>query len=444
MSTHPYGVEPTRSSTPVPATKPGTIEGTSKAKYLVEEMLGEGGMGTVYLARQLVLERPVALKILRPEISRMHNGAERFVREARAAARVRHEHVVDILDFGETANGELFLAMELLEGRDLTTELHLTRPLPWPRIKSIMLQICQAIEAAHAVGVVHRDLKPDNIYLVRRSMPDFVKILDFGLAKMMELDNVGKKLTQNGAIYGTPEYIAPEQARGERTDHRVDVYAAGCVLFEMVTGDVPFTADTLSGIIYKHITDPPPHLRDCGDRDDVPLGLDGVIQKALAKDRDERYSSMHELAQAIYALEDSGPVAYPTEVESSVQRRFTITALISTLILSIGLMLYMALSRTSKLDSDTPVAVPPDAGASTDAMKASAAPDAMIKPDASPAPSPPLPSAPVDNPVKAVQRAAIRKAVHKVAHKSVTSIETARTPTVQPRSRLKNPFGDHP
>jgi serine/threonine protein kinase len=276
-------------------------------RYQVEKRLGEGGMGAVYLARHVVLEKQVALKILHGEFAGRKDLVERFLHEAKAAARIRHEHVIDISDFGQTAAGNPFFCMELLSGGDLADALRHGQ-LAWPRIKSIVLQTCSALQAAHEKGIIHRDLKPENIFLIERlGHPDFVKVLDFGIAKLTELEETGKRLTKTGMVFGTPEYMSPEQARGERTDHRVDVYAMGCILFQLISGDVPYRAETFMGVLTRHLFDPPPALPE---RPDVPPGLEAVVHKAMEKERDQRYASMNELAYAVDALDQVPGVAY--------------------------------------------------------------------------------------------------------------------------------------
>src|SRR5688572_25788975 len=192
-------------------------------RYRIERKLGEGGMGAVYLARHVILEKIVALKILHDEYARRRELVERFLHEAKAASRIRHEHVIDITDFGETATKNVFFAMEYLDGHDLASELDRGPPMPWPRIKSIVLQLCAALQAAHEAGIIHRDLKPENIYLIERlGNPDFVKVLDFGVAKLTDPTGQGveepreRRLTRTGMVFGTPEYMSPEQARGEK------------------------------------------------------------------------------------------------------------------------------------------------------------------------------------------------------------------------------------
>src|SRR5262249_24075276 len=210
---------------------------TLAGRYLIQKKLGEGGMGAVYLATHNLLEKQVALKVLHGEFARKPDLVERFMQEAKAASRIRHENVIDISDFGTTPEGLVFFAMELLRGHDLHEEIARARLagqlLPWQRSKRIFLQICAALSAAHALGIIHRDLKPENIYLVDfLGEPDFVKLLDFGIAKLTEVADGERKLTRTGMLFGTPEYMSPEQARGDTVDPRVDIYAMGCILFQ--------------------------------------------------------------------------------------------------------------------------------------------------------------------------------------------------------------------
>ncbi|MBS1118119.1 MAG: serine/threonine protein kinase [Deltaproteobacteria bacterium] len=277
-------------------------------RYLISRKLGEGGMGAVYLATHNLLEKQVALKVLHNEFARKPDLVERFIQEAKAASRIRHENVIDISDFGATPEGLVFFAMELLQGHDLHEEVARARLagqlLPFERSKKIFLQICAALSAAHAKGIVHRDLKPENVYLVDfLGDPDFVKLLDFGIAKLTEVNDSERKLTKTGMLFGTPEYMSPEQARGENVDLRVDVYAMGCILFQLVTGRVPFEADNFMGVLSLHLTEPPPSIPQAVfDRIGAPRELADVIEKALAKDRGQRWQTIDDLANAVRAV----------------------------------------------------------------------------------------------------------------------------------------------
>jgi eukaryotic-like serine/threonine-protein kinase len=295
-------------------------------RYKVIKKLGEGGMGAVYLAQHQVLEKNVALKVLHGEFARKPDLVERFMQEAKAASRIRHENVIDISDFGATPDGVVFFAMELLSGHDLHEEVARARLsghlLPWSRTKKIFLQICSALTAAHARGIVHRDLKPENIYLVEfLGDPDFVKLLDFGIAKLTDVstEEGGRKLTKTGMLFGTPEYMSPEQARGDQVDHRVDVYAMGCILFQLVTNRVPFEADNFMGVLSQHLTaDPPQIAPETFDQIGAPRALTDVIDKALEKDRNRRWQTIEELANAVRQVSgDPSPADKPAHVRAA-------------------------------------------------------------------------------------------------------------------------------
>ena len=301
----------------LPETKDPLLGTTLAGRYAIQQKLGEGGMGSVYLATHTILEKQVALKVLHGEFARKPDLVERFMQEAKAASRIRHENVIDISDFGTTPDGHVFFAMELLKGHDLHDEIARARVagqlLPWARTKKIFLQVCSALSAAHAKGIVHRDLKPENIYLVDfLGDPDFVKLLDFGIAKLTEStsEEGGRKLTKTGMLFGTPEYMSPEQARGEQVDHRVDIYAMGCILFQLVSGRVPFEADNFMGVLSLHLTEAPPMIApEVFDRIGAPRALAGVIDHALVKDRNARYQTIDELAHAVREVCGDAPAA---------------------------------------------------------------------------------------------------------------------------------------
>jgi serine/threonine protein kinase len=291
----------------LPQTVDPLLGTTIAERYQVIRKLGEGGMGAVYLAMHTILEKQVALKVLHGEFARKPDLVDRFMQEAKAASRIRHENVIDISDFGATPDGYVFFAMELLSGHDLHEDIARAKLagqlLPWSRSKKIFLQICGALAAAHARGIVHRDLKPENVYLVDfLGDPDFVKLLDFGIAKLTDVSQSegGRKLTKTGMLFGTPEYMSPEQARGENVDHRVDVYAMGCILFQLVTNRVPFEAENFMGVLSQHLTAEPPQIPpEIFDRIGAPRELAGVIDRALEKDRDRRWQTIEELANAV-------------------------------------------------------------------------------------------------------------------------------------------------
>ncbi|AKV03085.1 serine/threonine protein kinase [Labilithrix luteola] len=270
-------------------------------RYEVVAPLGEGGMGTVYKVRHVTLDRLFALKVLRAELASDAQLAARFVQEARATAAIKHPSVVAITDFGALPDGAPYFVMELLQGETLATRLRARGPLAPFEAALVARAIADGLEASHAVGVIHRDLKPENVFLVGRSLgraPEAdIRIVDFGAAKIVGKTN---KLTRPGVVFGTPYYMAPEQASGERVDARTDVYALGVVLYEMVTGTVPFGADTYMGVLTKHLFEVPqsPAMRTRMD-----LGeLEPIIMKALAKEPAKRFDSAGELALALARL----------------------------------------------------------------------------------------------------------------------------------------------
>ncbi len=287
-----------------------------KDTYRVLRKLGEGGMGSVYLAEHCSIGKKVAIKVLgdaylhRPELS------ERFLREARAAAMIESDHVIEIHDFGTTPDGAAFFVMEYLQGEDLAHLLAREGALPWTRVRPILLQLCAALQAAHDRGIYHRDIKPENCYRLTRSGDgDTIKILDFGIAKVLtdEADG-GKQLTRTGMIFGTPDYMSPEQAQGSPHDHRVDIYATGVLLFELLTADRPFHADTFMGLLNKHMFEPPPRPSSVAPGLEIPAEVEAIILKALQKDPALRFQSMNEFAAAARATgSGAAPVAVVAE-----------------------------------------------------------------------------------------------------------------------------------
>jgi eukaryotic-like serine/threonine-protein kinase len=279
---------------------------TLAGRYRILRKIGEGGMGIVYEAIHVVIEKRVALKILREDFSHRDDVVERFRQEAKSASRIGHEHIIDISDFGVTPSGAHFFVMELLHGRDLAEELEQKGPLPTRRAIGIALQCAKALGAAHAKGIVHRDMKPENIFLMERDTgEDFVKIVDFGIAKMSELETAntpGRKLTKTGMIFGTPEYMSPEHAAGKALDHRVDVYAMGIILYELLTGRVPFVGDTFMGILTQHMFEQVPPLRVAYPSCSAPPELEQLIFRAVSKSADDRQQSMDELAHELTAV----------------------------------------------------------------------------------------------------------------------------------------------
>ena len=273
-------------------------------RYRVLRLLGEGGMGAVYEARHQGIDKRVVIKVLHPELASDPELVERFKREARAATAIGNEHIVDVTDMGELPDGSPCIVMELLKGKDLAELLEEEPMLSISRMVHIIDQVCDALQAAHDKGIVHRDLKPDNVFLIRkRRDDDFVKVLDFGISKMKEADELNAKLTQTGVAMGTPMYMSPEQAQGLKSlDHRTDIYAVGVMIFEMLAGDPPFTADSYPALLLKMMAEEAPRLTSI--RADVPDEISDLVHAMLAKQQTQRPSSMEEVADVLIRFKD--------------------------------------------------------------------------------------------------------------------------------------------
>ena len=272
---------------------------TIAGRYRVIRQLGEGGMGVVYQAIDERLDKAVALKVLKEDFSRRQDVVARFTQEAKSAARIKHENVLDVTDYGKTEAGSYYIAMELLVGTDLADVLRQPQPMTVERATDIAVQICRALSAAHGLGVVHRDMKPENVFLLKSTDGrELVKIVDFGIAQMKDPAGENtRKLTRTGMIFGTPEYMSPEQASGKQIDHRVDVYATGVILYEMFAGRVPFVGDTFMGVLTQHMFEAPPPIAELNPATGVTPEFAAVIYKALAKDPNQRYASMAEFSE---------------------------------------------------------------------------------------------------------------------------------------------------
>ena len=272
---------------------------TIASNYEIVELLGEGAMGRVYKARQISLDKPVAVKVLHKHLAADPKVTKRFHREARAASRLSHPNSLSIIDFGEDDDGTLYIAMELLDGDDLLTIIENDAPLTPQRIFDLLRQVLSALDTAHHSGIIHRDLKPENVVVLEApSGEEHVKVCDFGIAKIQEAEG-GSAITVTGFVCGTPEYMAPEQARGEELDPRADIYAAGCMLYQMMTGELPFRAESALGIITKHLTETPIPPRERKPEWNIPRSLETVCMKAMSKDREQRYSDAASMSKAL-------------------------------------------------------------------------------------------------------------------------------------------------
>jgi eukaryotic-like serine/threonine-protein kinase len=272
-------------------------------KYRLEEQLGIGGMGTVYRARHVLIDRAVAVKVLNPRFVEDEAARTRFRREAKAAGRLQHTNAVTVTDFGESPDGYVYLVMELLEGRTLRDVLAKEAPLDVARSVSLMLQISGAVAAAHEAGIIHRDLKPANIFVVQRAdLPAVVKVLDFGIAKLAAetLDEEDPlTLTQVGAMIGTPRYMSPEQCDGADLTPAADVYSLGCILYEMLAGTVPFSGSTPLAIAMKHTSETPRSPREFVAT--IPPALEQVVLHALEKRPEGRPANADEFRKELMA-----------------------------------------------------------------------------------------------------------------------------------------------
>ncbi|HTJ42643.1 MAG TPA: serine/threonine-protein kinase [Kofleriaceae bacterium] len=271
--------------------------------YVVSRKLGEGGMGAVYELVHPTIGKRQALKVLHAEYAKKSAIVDRFFAEAKSVVTIGHPNIVDITDFATLEDGTAYIVMEFLEGQSLAGYVKQRGPMQPEELAAIVLPICDALAAAHSHGIVHRDLKPENVHLIPRpDNPRYVKVLDFGIAKLAPSDaNAGVPMTKTGQVMGTPMYMSPEQAMGRtrEVDHRTDVYALGIMMYQLLTGEVPFQAESFGDLMLMHLSSPPPPLSL--RRPDLAPAWDAIIQRALAKSRDERFASMQEVAGAIRA-----------------------------------------------------------------------------------------------------------------------------------------------
>jgi len=354
--------------------------GQSLGSYRVLKKLGAGGIGTVYLAEHPLIGKKVALKVIHREHAGNPEVVQRFINEARAVNRIGNEHILDIADIGRSEEGDPFLVMELLDGVSLASVLRSSRKLPLERVLHIGAQIADGLAAAHDAGIVHRDLKPDNVFLVtRRGAADYVKLLDFGLAKLVATEWPGSPaLTRAGVVLGTPQYMSPEQCESKGDiDARSDVYAVGVLLYQMLTGCLPFDGSTMGEILIKHVSDPPIPLRSVEPQ--IPPAVEKIVLRCLAKKPEERYASMAKLRAELLQPEGRRASAGPP-------RRAALVAVFVLVAVGLSAAGVLFLRREPAAAAPpapavVPLAVPPP--------PPDAPPETLDAPPAPPAPPPP-------------------------------------------------------
>jgi serine/threonine-protein kinase len=283
-----------------PSHDDGLPPGTKVGEYVIERKIGEGGMGMIFGASHPIIGKQVAIKVLNPAMAATPDVVNRFIQEAKSVNQIRHRNIVDIFSFGILHDGRHYFAMEFLEGESLAHRLQRAR-VDWPEAVQIWLQITSAIEAAHKHEIVHRDLKPDNVFLTPSADGPFVKVLDFGIAKLLG-DGMGMTKTSTGMPIGTPTYMSPEQAAGAKVDARTDIYALGVIFYEMIAGRPPFVGETVVKLLHDHMNEPPPPLETVVEKCDAELRM--LVTKMLEKEPADRPPNMTVVRDELVRLRD--------------------------------------------------------------------------------------------------------------------------------------------
>jgi serine/threonine protein kinase len=338
--------------------------------YRLLSLLGEGGMGRVYLAEHVKLGRRVALKMLRSEFANNPNAVRRFFDEARAVNQIRHDNIIEVTDFVEgVGGGESYFIMELLVGTDLA-QLQINGPLPMRRVLHVARQVCSALAAAHDAGIVHRDLKPENVFIVNRGGDtDFVKLLDFGVAKLTDPLHSVQGQTQAGAILGTPEYMSPEQAGGTAVDHRTDIYAFGVILYELVAGRRPFNGQSFGEYVIAHLSvAPTPPSQLTSTTQPVPEALEALILQCLAKPPAARPQTMKAVGERLQAIEANLDSEKAAVRRPKRRRSFRIWALGTAMLVLLAAVASQSLAHRSARE---PLPLSPDPSAPMQTVRVS-------------------------------------------------------------------------
>jgi serine/threonine-protein kinase len=344
-------------------------------KYRISRLIAEGGMGVVYEAQHTIVKRRFAVKFLRPDLADKRESLGRFQREAEAAGSLESEHIASVVDFGITADGSAFIVMEYLAGESLAALLEREGPLPVERATDLCIQACHGAETAHAAGIVHRDLKPHNLFVCRRDdRTDLLKILDFGIAKL-EASRHEHASIQTGSLLGTPAYMSPEQARGEKTiDLRTDVYSLGAILFEMLSGKHPHPGDSPNSVLYHISTQPPVSLATAAPELPAPLAL--LVDRTVASTPETRPRSARELAAELaqFAKRETRPEA--TVTDGRTQGRRWVYTIIAASMTATAVALFLfgrtmstaptptpteRMSKQDRLTTAKPPSIPPPA-----------------------------------------------------------------------------------